>query len=78
MNVGDIVVPSCLQELDRCAARGEVGIIIWASWSFEQTVQDIKEEVTRTRNLWDCKVLWSDGTIHTEDADNLEVISDPG
>ena len=71
MNVGDIVVPSW--------CRGdEVGIIIWASWSFEQTAQDIKEEVTRTRNLWDCKVLWSDGTIHTEDADNLEVISDPG
>jgi len=74
MNVGDIVVAN----MKAVWATGkEVGIIVWASWSLEQTIQDIKDEVTGTRDLWSCKVLWNDGTIHLEDSGDLEVMCDP-
>ena len=73
MNVGDIVRSKSLYFPSE---TGTLGMIIWSSWSLEQTVRDIKEGKGQRRDLWSCKVLWNNGVICHEDSAHLEVIDD--
>ena len=74
MNIGDLVRSKSLYFPSE---TGDVGMIVWSSWSLEQTVCDAEAGIDPdTRDLWSCNVLWSGGIIRKEDSGDLEMIDD--